>query len=190
MKRTPVAALFFAGLLCACNPGSASDADGTDTESGSSQDETETHTHTETETQGESEVIQVEAAWVMGAAGAWLGEVRETPVGTLEVFPLDFAYEDDGSLHAHSAFPDDSGYFDFRFREQDETWVLDEEGKFPGGLLQSYTLHPVEQEGERVRYEYLDMPGYIVVDVVIGTDSLLITAQVKGELHAVFDLKR
>lgn len=171
ITATATAALAFASVLYACT---ADTPDATDT----------------ADSTAEGEAIEIDATWVMGAEGAWLGHISDTPYGTLDDFPLDFIHEEDGSLHARTSFGDDTGYFDFRFREQDGTWVLDEEGKFPGGLLQSYTLHPVEQANERVRFETLEMPGFILVDVIIEAESLVITAQVNGELHATFDLQR
>lgn len=132
-------------------------------------------------------VVDVDDAWIARIEGAWLGPVDPTPMGPIPRFPLVFEAETDGSLHAFSG--DDGMSFEFRFRRDGGHWVLDETGKL-GPLEQSATLHPTALDGDTVHFETLDRPGYLAVDVTVHAAAFVMEVAVRGEPHAVFDLKR
>ncbi|MEM7154133.1 MAG: hypothetical protein AAF799_14885 [Myxococcota bacterium] len=137
----------------------------------------------------DNEPIELSTEWLDQVAGAWLGPVEDTPIGLIPQFFLEFAWEADGSLHA---FVDDGkgSSFDFRFLQEDGQWVFFEEGTLPGGLVQAHTLHPVWQEGSRVRFVTLPMPGYLVVEIDVDDQNFEMDVSVLGNDHAVFDLER
>jgi len=72
---------------------------------------------------------------------------------------------------------------EFEFAEQDGQWMLVETGTLPGGMSQSYSLHPVSREGDLVRFEVLDQPGYLQVDILPAEDSFEMAVFVRGEAH-------
>lgn len=134
--------------------------------------------------------IALQPDWLQGMEGAWLGPVRASPQGPIPQFFLDFVWEDDGSLHA--AVDNGEGFgFDFRFVEdEDGQWIFVEQGTLPGGLTQTYTLHPVEQDGARVRFDYLAMPGFLAVEIDLADERFVMDVAVLGSEHAAFDLAR
>lgn len=137
------------------------------------------------------EAITLERSTLEAIEGSWSGPVDPSPTGPIPFFPLNFAWEQDGSLHARTDFPGSDGYFDFRFVEvEDDRWQLIEEGKLPGGLVQTYTLDPVSQEGDITRWVYLEDPEYLAVDLTVTADTLVLDSWVRGEVHATFDLSR
>lgn len=134
------------------------------------------------------EPIALETSWLDAMAGPWLGPVPTTPYGPLPQFFMEFAWEEDGSLHTF-VDNEDNGSFDFRFVEQDGQWVFIESGTLPGGATQTYTLHPIAQEGSRVRFVYLPMPAFLAVEIDLA-EGLAMDVAVLGSEHAAFDLQR
>ncbi len=59
-----------------------------------------------------------------------------------------------------------------------------------GGFTQSYTLHPVAQQGERVRFEVLDRPGFLFVEMAVDGGTLGIEVLLRDEPHGTFELTR
>ena len=135
------------------------------------------------------EPIDLDTEWLDQIAGPWLGPVEETPIGPIPQFFLDFAWEGDGSLHAY-VDSGDGASFDFRFFQEDGQWLFFEEGTLPGGLAQSYTLHPVWQDGSRVRFVTLPMPEYLTVEIEVDDRRFIMDVSVMGHDHAVFNLER
>lgn len=134
-------------------------------------------------------VVELDHAWLDALAGAWVGPVDPTPFGKIPGFPLHFAWQPDGSLHARTDNPG-GGYFDFRFYQEDDTWVFREEGQLPGGLTQSYVLHPVQREGDRVRFVTLDAPEFLAVELDVTASHLTMAVTLVGIEHATFELDR
>lgn len=189
MTRLALLAPVLLALACADPGGPPADSNAGDT-GGETSTQTETGDETSTETGGEELVaIVLDAAWVESLAGGWSGPVDPTPAGPVPLFPLSFAWEADGSLHAHTDSPG-GGYFDFRLYEADGTWVFDEEGVLPGGLTQSYVLHPIARDGDWVRFVTLDAPSFLIVDIGVTADALTMLVQVMGIEHAAFSLER
>jgi hypothetical protein len=185
-------ALLSLALACAVpgDPPTDSNAEGTGAGDESSTQAEDTGDETSSETGGEAlEVIVLDTAWVESLAGGWSGPVDPTPTGPVPFFPLSFAWEDDGSLHAHTDNPG-GGYFDFRLYQADGTWVFDEEGVLPGGLTQSYVLHPIARDGDWVRFVTLDAPSFLIVDIGVTGSELTMLVQVMGIEHAAFSLER
>lgn len=133
--------------------------------------------------------LALDEAWLGRLEGLWVGPVDPTPFGPIPEFPLDFAWEGDGSLHARTDNPA-GGHFDFRFHQQDGVWVLTEEGELPHGVVQRWTLHPVAQEGDLVRFTVTEMPGYLEMDVVVNDAQLVMDVRVGGTQHVLFTLAR
>ncbi len=198
------------GTLCmtpACAPGPANPADGsTTTTSSSSPGPSSTQAASESsssgdtagetrggaDTSGSSGVvplapIPLQAVWLETLAGPWVGSVADTPMGTIPQFGWAFEWDEAGDLVAVA----DNGMgfrFEFRFAQDDGQWTLVETGAMPGGFEQSYTLHPVDQDGARVRFELLDRPGFLSVEMGVIGETLGIDVLLRGEPHATFDL--
>ena len=131
--------------------------------------------------------LELDRAWVEGLEGAWLGPVRGTPLGDLPQFFWEFEWTQADALVGVA----DSGMgfrFEFEFAQQDGQWTLIETGTLPGNNKQSYELHPVAREGDLVRFEVLDQPGYLQVDLLPGEGSFEMAVFVRGEAHGTFDL--
>jgi len=136
---------------------------------------------------GALEPIELDRAWVTGLEGAWLGPVAGTPLGDLPQFYWEFAWTDADALLGVA----DNGMgfrVEFEFAERDGQWTLVETGTLPGNNTQSYVLHPVSREGDLVRFEVLDQPGYLQVDILPGDGSFEMAVFVRGEAHGTFDL--
>ncbi len=141
------------------------------------------------ETDGGIEPIAVEMAWFDLLAGPWSGPVDPTPVGPIPTFPMDYQWQMDGSLHSNS--DDGQGsVFEFTFTPEGETWTLLETGQLPGDFFQSYTLHPVEREGNRITWVYLDSPEFLSLDIDVDESSMEMSVAVMGQPHAVFSMMR
>lgn len=135
------------------------------------------------------EPIALDRDWVESIAGPWLGPVTGTPIGDLPQFFLDFAWNDDDALVAVA--DDGKGFrLEFTFSERDGQWIFTELGELPGGLVQTQDLHPVEREGDRVRFEVLDRPGYLTVEIEPSTTDFEMAVQVRGNGHGTFSLAR
>ncbi|MBV1861115.1 MAG: hypothetical protein KUG77_22045 [Nannocystaceae bacterium] len=131
--------------------------------------------------------IELDRGWVEGLEGAWLGPVSGTPLGDLPQFYWEFAWTKDDVLLGVA----DSGMgfrFEFEFAQHDGQWTLLETGTLPGDMTQSYELHPVARDGDLVRFEVLDQPGYLRVDILPGEGSFEMAVFVHGEAHGTFDL--
>lgn len=137
------------------------------------------------------EAITLDRTVIEAIEGSWSGGVDPSPAGPIPFFPLAFAWDQDGSLHAHTDFPGTDGYFDFRFVEvETDRWQLVEEGKLPGGPTQTYALDPVSHEGDTTRWVYLEDPEYLAVELTVTAEALVLDSWVRGEHHATFDLAR
>lgn len=135
------------------------------------------------------EPIELDRAWVERIAGPWLGPVAGTPMGDIPQFFLDFAWSDGDALVAVA--DNGKGFrLEFTFSERDGQWVFTELGELPGGLVQTYDLHPVEREGDRVRFEVLEQPGYLSVEVEATADAFEMAVQVRGNGHGTFSMAR
>lgn len=135
------------------------------------------------------EPIDLDRAWVERVAGPWLGPVRGTPLGDLPQFFLDFAWNDDDALVAVA--DNGKGFrLEFTFSERDGQWVFTELGELPGGLVQTYDLHPVERDGDRVRFEVLEQPGYLSVEIEPTDRAFEMAVKVRGNGHGTFSLTR
>lgn len=131
--------------------------------------------------------IALERDWVAGLEGAWLGPVAGTPLGDLPQFYWEFAWTQDDALLGIA----DSGMgfrFEFEFAQDDGQWTLLETGTLPGGMTQSSELHPVSREGDLVRFEVLDQPGYLQVDILPEEGSFEMAVFVRGAAHGSFAL--
>lgn len=135
------------------------------------------------------EPIALDRAWVDRIAGPWLGPVTGTPMGDIPQFFLDFAWNDGEELVAVA----DNGRgfrLEFTFSERDGQWIFTELGELPGGLVQTYDLHPVEREGDRVRFEVLEQPGYLSVEIEATDGEFEMAVQVRGNGHGTFSMAR
>ena len=131
----------------------------------------------------------LDRAWIETLAGPWRGPVRGTPIGDLPDFFWEFAWTEDDAMVAVA----DNGMgfrFEFVFAEVEDQWTLTETGTLPGGMTQSYVLHPVSQDGARVRFEVLERPGYLEVDIQPTPTDFDMAVSLRGEAHGVFDLAR
>ncbi len=135
------------------------------------------------------EPIALDRAWVDSVAGPWLGSVSGTPIGDLPQFFLDFAWTDEDVLMAVA--DNGEGFrLEFSFSEQDGAWVFTELGELPGGFVQTQDLRPVEREGDRVRFEVIDRPGYLSVEIEPTSTDFEMAVQVRGNDHGTFTLAR
>lgn len=135
------------------------------------------------------EPIALERAWVERVRGAWLGPVSGTPIGDLPQFFLDFAWTDDDALMAVA--DNGEGFrLEFTFSEREGQWIFTELGELPGGFVQTQDLHPVEREGDRVRFEVIDRPGYLSVEIEPTDATFHMAVQVRGNEHGTFELAR
>ncbi len=133
--------------------------------------------------------IALERDWVDALGGPWLGPVTGTPMGDLPQFYWEFAWTADDAMVGVA----DNGMgfrFELAFVEVDGQWTMTETGTLPGNMTQSYVLHPVEQEGARVRFEVLDRPGFLQVDVEPTDSAFGMDVLLRGEGHGSFDLAR
>ncbi len=135
------------------------------------------------------EPIELDRVWVERIEGPWLGPVTGTPMGDIPQFFLDFAWNDGDALVAVA----DNGRgfrLEFSFAERDGQWIFTELGELPGGFLQTYDLHPVERTGDRVRFEVLEQPGYLSVEIEATDDAFEMAVQVRGNGHGTFSMAR
>lgn len=133
------------------------------------------------------QALDLDRAWVAGLEGAWLGPVRGTPLGDLPQFFWEFAWTESDTLVGIA----DSGMgfrFEFEFAREDGRWTLVETGTLPGNMTQTYVLHPVAREGDVVRFEVLDRPGFLQVDILPGEGTFEMAVFLRGEAHGSFDL--
>lgn len=131
--------------------------------------------------------LELDRAWVAGLEGAWLGPVLGTPLGDLPQFYWEFAWTEADALVGMA----DSGMgfrVEFEFAQKDGQWTLTETGTAPGNQTQTYVLHPVAREGDVVRFEVLDQPGYLQVDILPGEGTFEMAVFVRGAAHGTFDL--
>lgn len=143
------------------------------------------------ESSGEAEPLEpiaLDQAWVDTVQGPWLGPVHGTPMGDLPQFFLDFVWNDDALV----AVTDNGMGFriELSFAQTDGQWTLTETGTLPGNFTQSYELHPVAREGDRVTFEVLDRPGYLRVDVEPTASAFEMVVLLRGEGHGTFELAR
>jgi len=142
-------------------------------------------------TDGGLEAIPVDRSLIDRYAGAWSGPVTMTPWGELPFFPIDFVWEGEDLLASETLIPDSDGYFRFRFVDGGgDMWSLVEEGKIPGGPTQSYTLHPVELDGDTSRWVYLDDPDFLALQITVTDTELVMDTYLHGASHAIFNLAR
>ncbi len=159
---------------------------------GSTTDVTATETSTSATSGGETLTpVPVDRAVIERFAGDWSGPVVMSPWGTIPVFPVNLQWSGDEVLASDTPIPDSDGYFRFRFEHAgDDAWSLTEEGKLPDGPTQSYTLDPVELDGDTSRWVYLEDPDFLTVLITVTDDELTLDTRLHGETHAVFQLTR
>lgn len=126
--------------------------------------------------------VDIDRAWIERIEGPWEGPV-ETPYITIPQFPLDFAWQADGRLHANVSDGMETS-FDFDFAHDGEHWIFTERGALPGGMVQSYALYPVAIDGDRVRWVYLDEPELLVVELEVDAEEFRMEVTVRGVTHA------
>jgi|GEM_PF-2043063 len=196
------ALVFTAGLLTACandpdvpsagstsTPGSTSEVASSDATGESGTEDSSTEDASSSSGEPGLEPIALDEGWVQSLHGAWLGPVTDTPMGDLPQFYWEFEWTDEDALVGVA----DSGMgfrFELEFAEQDGQWTMTETGTLPGNLTQSYVLHPVAREGARVRFEVLERPGFLQVDLEPGPDTFDMVVLLRGEPHGAFDLGR
>jgi len=133
--------------------------------------------------------IELDDAWVSALEGRWSGSIDPTPIGEIPQFPMNFEWQDDGSLFTHSQQGD--FYVDFRFRKDAEArWVLDEEAQIDVDNVQGYTLAPIAQDDDAVTFSVIEAEGYLLVDWRPEADTLVVEVTLGGEQHVVFDMAR
>lgn len=181
--------LSLAFLLSACASPGGDPSDGSSTSSAST---TSAASTTEAPTTGQpADAVPIERAAIERLAGSWVGPVKNTPIGELPQFPMNLAWVSDDELASETPFPGGEGYFKFRFvRVGEGRWSLIEEGALPGGMVQSYTLDPVEIDGDTTRWSYLPDPAFLTVVITVSDDTLVFDTLLRGQSHAIFDLKR
>ncbi|MEE8367540.1 MAG: hypothetical protein V3S30_04410 [Thermoanaerobaculia bacterium] len=137
---------------------------------------------------GATEVFTREG-FISSLAGGWTGENNMTPLGPMP-FALLFEWEEDGTLHAHSALNRET-YIDLRFAEDDNgNWMLREEAAMEGLGAQTYDLSPVAGPAGSYRWSYQEQPEFLVVDLSVEGDMMSMNVQLRGEDHASFSLER
>lgn len=159
-------------------PGSASSGESTDAQEDASSSSTGAEP---------LQPVELDRAWVEGLEGAWLGPVLGTPLGDLPQFYWEFAWTEADALVGMA----DSGMgfrVEFEFAQTDGQWTLTETGTAPGNQTQTYVLHPVAREGDVVRFEVLDQPGVLQVDILPGQGTFEMAVFVRGAAHGTFDL--
>ena len=101
--------------------------------------------------------------FIASLAGGWSGENNTTPMGQMPFAAL-FQWEEDGSLHAHSALNRET-YIDMRFKKDAEgRWILTEEAAMEGLGSHGYSLTPAEapRSGGNVwRWVYPEDPEFL-----------------------------
>ncbi|MCR9164503.1 MAG: hypothetical protein ACE37F_07390 [Nannocystaceae bacterium] len=133
--------------------------------------------------------IELDRAWVEGVEGPWLGPVTGTPIGDLPEFFLDFGWTEEDALVAVA--DNGKGFrLEFTFSQRDGQWIFTELGELPGGFVQTQDLHPVQRDGDRVRFEVIDQPGYLSVEIEPTQTSFEMAVVVRGSDHGRFSLAR
>ncbi|MEM6295035.1 MAG: hypothetical protein AAGA54_27430 [Myxococcota bacterium] len=170
-------------------PGSSTDATGDPGSAEASSDGSGAPEGSSSSGDAALEPITLEGDWVESVAGPWLGSVTGTPIGDLPQFFLDFTWNDDGVLKAVA--DNGEGFrLEFSFEEREGGWVFTELGELPGGFVQTQDLRPVERDGDRVRFEVLERPGYLLVEIEPTPSSFEMAVQVRGRDHGTFTLAR
>lgn len=119
--------------------------------------------------------------------GLWVGQADPTPLGPM-AFAFDFGWDDD-RLVAHT---DGGGglYIELAFQETEDGWVCIEEGGLPGGLVQSYPLHPTALDDGQISWAYAEDPDYLSMEMSDGEDRLVLDVTIRSSRHVVIDLGR
>ncbi len=133
-------------------------------------------------------VVPVSDEQIARFEGTWLGDDNPTPFGPIS-FAMDFQWEEDGSLHSHSAMSQET-WVDLHFRKLEHGWVLDESASLAGMGVQEYRLHPVRAAGDTLDWAYLKSPWYLTVRTVVSADHLYMLVLLRDERHVEFHLPR
>ncbi len=134
-------------------------------------------------------VVDVSDAQISQFEGTWMGHENPSPFGPIS-FVMDFQWEEDGSLHSHSAMSKKT-WVDLRFRKDaNDAWVLDESAALAEMGVQRYRLHPVRAAGDTLEWAYLDRPSYLTVRTAVQNDVLHMLVLLRGERHVEFRLPR
>jgi hypothetical protein len=121
--------------------------------------------------------------------GVWAGEENVTPLGPMG-FAMDFRWDEDGSLHSHSALSKQT-WVDLRFhRDESGTWLLTEAASLAGTGEQKYTMHPVRVSGDTLYYAYAEDPQFLNCVMTAGDDELFMLVHLRGEEHVRFLLSQ
>jgi tetratricopeptide (TPR) repeat protein len=120
--------------------------------------------------------------------GTWLGHDNPSPFGPMS-FAMDFRWEEDGSLHSHSAMSRKT-WVDLRFRKLDGGWVMEESASLANMGVQEYTLHPVRAAGDTLEWAYRENPWFLSVRTALDVDELYMLVLLRDEVHVEFRLPR
>lgn len=131
----------------------------------------------------------VDDAFIGSLAGGWAGRENTTPFGRMD-FALVFEWQGDGSLLAFTPM-NEGTFIELRFaKDASGAWLLHERAALEGMGEQRYTLHPVAAEGAMRRWDYLEKPGFLTVDVAATASALHMKVLLRGADHVIFDLAR
>jgi hypothetical protein len=134
-------------------------------------------------------VVPVSDEQIARFEGTWLGHDNPSPFGPIP-FAMDFRWEEDGSLHSHSAMSQET-WVDLRLRKDDnDLWVMDESASLAGMGVQEYTLHPVRAAGDTLEWAYLKSPWFLTLRTAVGPDELYMLVLLRGDEHVEFRLPR
>jgi hypothetical protein len=128
------------------------------------------------------QVPSAHAAVVQDLVGVWVGK-GQSPMGEL---PIALEFKREGN-DVRAIFGGGEMYLDFRFHREGDSWLLTEEGKFPGLGVQRHTLVPI---GATARWVDREDPTLLDVTLELREPNLVFATKLRGEPHAVFTLAR
>lgn len=125
------------------------------------------------------------AAAVADLVGVWAGQASQTPLGP---FPMALVFDRtaDGAVHARLE-ADDGMYLDFKFHREGDTWLLTEEGFLPGVGKQLHVLVPA---GDGAQWVDREDAAALAVDIQVDHEVLRMATRLRGQDHALFELRR
>jgi hypothetical protein len=130
-------------------------------------------------------------AFVASLEGAWLGPDNDTPLGKMDFVTL-FEWEADGSLHSRSSLNRET-FVDLRFwKDEAGRWMLTEEAGLEGMGVQSHDLAPAGLVAGTGRYRWVhtERPEFLVIELALEGDTLVLDTFLRGEPHVAFRLDR
>jgi hypothetical protein len=133
--------------------------------------------------------VSVDDAQIAAFEGVWAGEENFTPLGPMS-FALDFRWEEDGTLHSHTAMSSET-WVDLRFhKDEGGAWLLTESASLAGTGEQKYTMHPVRATGDTLYYAYAEDPEFLSCVMAADGDALYMRVNLRGQEHTRFLLSR